>query len=215
MKRTMNAVLCSATSLDELADLFISEQRKRGVIVVGLQWDIYHCEHVSNSHSSPLKGVSNWGGRQKAADGTPLPSSYPGWSGRLWIRYDRSTKKTHWGSDPFHGTPLHVGTGGGGAYSGPWQRIASEYHERHGWQPSSPDGFHKPDIYSWDFRMYTQDFPTIESQWEADKVWAILADNHVVSNHRFLWEDPETRQRDQEFISNHEFQKEVERAFDI
>jgi hypothetical protein len=51
--------------------------------VVGFSWDIRD-SMVSNSHSAPLDGVSNWGGK----DG--LPTVYPGWTGRVWIRYDNT-----------------------------------------------------------------------------------------------------------------------------
>lgn len=77
-----------------------------------LKWN----SSVSNSHSCPKGGVTNWGGREKFADGAPKPNGYPGWQG--YIRGSLKRLKKHNGSYPASGffklVGIHTGTGGGG-----------------------------------------------------------------------------------------------------
>ena len=50
------------------------------------KFDLRWSDEVSNSHSCPVGGVENWGGRVKMPDGTDAPRGYPGWTGRVdWI----------------------------------------------------------------------------------------------------------------------------------
>jgi len=69
---------------------------------------------VSNSHSAPHNGKSNWGGRE----GDTVPRSYPGWSGRIeWIvKWPKEWDGFYPGSDLFKGqkTRTYTGSGGGG-----------------------------------------------------------------------------------------------------
>lgn len=71
-----------------------------------LEWS----DSVSNTHSCPRDGVTNWGGREFYANGTPKPRGYPGWSGRIeW----QTSHDIGFGSDPMRGLCIHTGTGGG------------------------------------------------------------------------------------------------------
>lgn len=72
--------------------------------------DMRFSYHVSNTHSCPFNGVTNWGGNVKLKDGTPAPRSYPGWKGNLWIAL--SHEPAFFGSEIFEGTGIHTGTGG-------------------------------------------------------------------------------------------------------
>lgn len=67
---------------------------------------------VSNSHSCPRGGVTNWGGRDTLKDGTPAPRGYPGWTGR--ISFQLSTGTISFSSYVFKGTGINTGSGGGG-----------------------------------------------------------------------------------------------------
>ena len=104
------------TTLDELAECVI-KVIDRQTPVAGFVWHIRHDTSVSNTHDCPIDGVTNWGGRDQNR-----PFGYPGWEGRVWIRY-KSDKET-WGSDPFRATLTHTGAGGWGSYDGPWQKIS-------------------------------------------------------------------------------------------
>jgi len=74
--------------------------------------DLTYNECVSNSHSHPRNGVSNWGGKDKLKDGTPAPRGYPGWSGR--ISFQLNTEAISFSSDVFRDIGLNTGGGGGG-----------------------------------------------------------------------------------------------------
>lgn len=77
---------------------------------------------ISNSHSCPKGGVTNWGGRDTFADGTPKPNGYPGWQGRVGGSLKRLKK--HMSNYPASGffklVGIHTGTGGGGNESFGW-----------------------------------------------------------------------------------------------
>jgi len=110
------------------------------------RFDVRWNPTVSNSHSCPHNGVTNWGVRDKDA-----PTSYPGWSGRVdWIvRWPKEWDGVYLGSDLFKGLHgyntgrqrAHTGTGGGGGM---------RYSEKHGCHVQS---------FGYDFRMYAADWP--------------------------------------------------------
>lgn len=66
--------------------------------------DLRWSDRVSNSHSHPRNGVSNWG---RHAD---LPDGYPGWEG--WVEYELSEDLPSFGSEVFKDTGIHTGSGG-------------------------------------------------------------------------------------------------------
>jgi len=66
--------------------------------------DVRWSDNVSNSHSRPRGGVSNWG------RDTSKPTGYPGWSGRIEFQLSHDLG---FGSDVFSNVGIHTGTGGG------------------------------------------------------------------------------------------------------
>lgn len=66
--------------------------------------DVHWSESVSNSHSSPRDGISNWGRDSNK------PTGYPGWVGRIEFQLSHDLG---FGSDIFRGIGIHTGTGGG------------------------------------------------------------------------------------------------------
>lgn len=66
--------------------------------------DVHWADYVSNSHSSPRNGVSNWG-RDK-----DKPVGYPGWQGRIEFQLSHDLG---FGSDVFRNVGIHTGSGGG------------------------------------------------------------------------------------------------------
>lgn len=101
-----------------IAELIASKHNDEGLL--GLALDIRYSLKISNSHSSPRDGVTNWGGRDKNR-----PTGYPGWHGRVWLLYrnEQSTRIAPFFSREPHASGLHTGTGGYGLYDGTeWNR---------------------------------------------------------------------------------------------
>ena len=75
------------------------------------EFNLRFSEHVSNTHTCPVNGVTNWGGHKKDA-----PRGYPGWSGRIcWIvEWPQQYTRHYPGGGLFVGSRINTGTGGGG-----------------------------------------------------------------------------------------------------
>jgi hypothetical protein len=74
--------------------------------------DLYWSDSVSNSHSCPHNGVTNWGGSHLNRDGSMSPRGYPGWSGR--IEFVINHEVPGFGSNLMASSRIHTGTGGSG-----------------------------------------------------------------------------------------------------
>ena len=85
------------------------------VSIISTQW----VENLSNSHSCPRTGKTNWGGYESK---NGVPRGYPGWHGRINIKVKppmSGHKKDPymlqgWGSSYFDRTIINTGGGGGG-----------------------------------------------------------------------------------------------------
>jgi hypothetical protein len=201
-QRWLEIVGAEPRDLDELAQGVIQvinsqpatrSGRGRRVQVAGLQWQI-NFGQVSNSHDRPIQGISNWDCRVHGAR-----CHYPGWHGRVWVRYTRPIDS--FGSDPWRSTLTWTGTGGFGGYDGPWSGIAGLwYRAAREIQKQYPE----PQIYSWDFRFFLQDWPLLERWVEAQRIEAILRGQKPPGlDHRFLWQDPEILALDDKFRSQY------------
>lgn len=62
-------------------------------------------DRISNTHSCPRDGVTNWG------SDPAKPRGYPGWSGRLIFE---AHNHDSFFNDPFRELDIHKGSGGGG-----------------------------------------------------------------------------------------------------
>jgi hypothetical protein len=159
--------------------------------VVGFDWDIKYSPEVSNTHSSPEGYPQNFMCKDH------LPTGYPGWAGRVWIRY--ATECKGFGSDGFHKTLTHTGTGGFGTYSGPWEGVSTAHyhHAEHNPKTSYP----RRVCYSWDFRIYSADWPAIATLVREQQTWAILSGKAWDPGHRFSWTDAGTLIEDSKLIA--------------
>lgn len=201
------------TSMDELGFAVVKvlnnykqyRQSAKGVLTsspnaqcIGLAWRLTHTETVSNSHSGPEGYPQNF---MRKKD---VPTSYPGWSGRVWVRY-KNERGYSFGSDPFSRSLTHTGTGGGGSYDGPWTKVA---HERFKLYQHGPGEFDPVSCYSWDFRIFDADWPLVTEniigEYEKQLMWARLNNKYdpPAPTHNFLWEDPKTKAADEEFLAN-------------
>jgi hypothetical protein len=163
-----------------------------GAGVVGFKWDVRYNETVSNSHDCPLNGVTNWGNTYP-----DRPTSYPGFYGRVWIRYQRELDL--WGSDPLREGLTYPGTGGAGTYGGPWEKVSTLYWKRYGYK--SVGGklrFKKPYVLSWDYRFYLDDWPLIQKYIENQQTFHQLQSKKFELKHVFEWYDEKTVERDKQ-----------------
>ena len=150
------------STLDKLAQCTIAvtnanaELVRQEIRVVGFSWNIIYSDNVSNSHNAPLGGTTNWGGSDK-----DRPNGYPGFAGRVWIRYSRTP--SGWGSDGMNGTLVHTGTGGGGSYSGPWTYIATQRHKKYVAEKACRSKLFVKQCacYSWDCKIFVNDWPLL------------------------------------------------------
>lgn len=193
-------------SLDELAltvirviETYSETPRARPKArVVGFAWDIHYGD-VSNTHECPVGGETNWGGRDE-----DKPQSYPGWRGRVWIRYANERKGGFgFGSDPFRITLTYPGTGGWGDYDGPFKKISTARFRRYGHR-HDPECYPEPQIYSWDYRFFAADWPGLSDWREREIVLAALKGRSPSNHHRFEWWDPLTRDQDDQFLKDPE-----------
>jgi hypothetical protein len=167
--------------------------------VIGFKWELVHQDKISNTHHAPLDGVTNWGGDHPSG-----VRGYPGWYGRVWVRF--SVRSGSFGSDAFRTTLTHTGTGGGGAYDGPWQNISSIIYDNFGHK--RPEGVFIPstNMYSYDYRIFDSDFPKVKEIDEITKIklWNLLKEKATAEfRHTYLWEDQHTKKLDTEFLAEY------------
>jgi len=120
--------------------------------VVGLAMQVQYYDNISNSHSAPLIGVENFNRSQSG--NKDLPTGYKGFSGRIWYRLSNSV--SGFGSDVMRNALSYTGTGGGGAYNGPWQGISGRYYKA----PSRlRRNLTSPELFSYDYKIFIDNFP--------------------------------------------------------
>lgn len=74
--------------------------------------DVKWKNSARNSHYCPRNGVTNWAGDKLLEDGTPAPTGYPGWEGRIVFKVDQEVS---WSTtDMLKTIGIHTGSGGGG-----------------------------------------------------------------------------------------------------
>lgn len=190
------------STLDELGDCIkaVAMERSDGGLL-GLVWDVKYKESVSNSHYSPVGYPQNWRGNEVGKDGTPLPVGYPGYFGRVWLRF--KSEGRNFGSSGLDNTLTYTGTGGFGAYHGPWEAVSNARFKICGWNIKSKI-YPEPKCYSYDFRFFMLDWPEIANSFEKYQVWQELSGTaNPMLHHQYGWIDPETEERDTKFINKY------------
>lgn len=164
--------------------------------LLGIAFDVTYKDFISNTHSAPKNGVENFLCKKE------LPKGYPGFSGRVWYR----TKNEHNPKNTFQKFPtgcLHTGTGGYGSYGCKLWNTFSNYNYRYGMGREN-----KPFIYSYDCKIFTDDFPEFEEFFTNEilneEVMAALGNRSQKPFHiKYEWFDEETKQKDLEFINKY------------
>ena len=173
------------TPLDELGSRVIAKISEIDK-VIGLAWSLQWSENVSCTHSAPVGCCTNWTGSAE------LPTHYPGWQGRIWIRFEPNDNN-RCASDLLKTQHIHAGTGGSGSYSGPWSEISGA-----AWRGKKSD---MVECYSWDVKIFDADFPEIAEKNNKDLMWSILQrKKRPTQNHRFEWTDPAVLEQDRSYL---------------
>jgi hypothetical protein len=199
-----------ATTMNGLAFAVIAEISKT-TKVVGLAWELTWCNRISNSHSAPHGYLTNWGGKDKDKNGDPAPNGYPGFSGRIWIRYDTAPDSYRGPSanELLRRVHVHPGTGGGGSYDGIWSNIGTAvYRHNVAARQNRKKTVKEVHCYSWDCKIFDYDFPdvalAVKLAHEQECMWATL--NNVplpkAPVHKFTWTDSTTLAGDEAFIAD-------------
>lgn len=175
----------------------VNHKLKNGCKVTGMQLTLAWYDRVSNGRSAPVGKPTNFSGRSH------LPISYPGWSGRAWIRYNKNCSDGWGGSDPIRGTGLHTGTGGFGTYDGPWSPLIRSIFDARLIETISLKQYNDLEqiCYSWDCRVFADDFPEILDLFETDRLFDTIAKgNSVQRQYSYCWNDPDTVAADKQLI---------------
>jgi hypothetical protein len=181
--------------------------------IVGMKLDLTWNPAVSNTHSCPHNGVSNWGGRDKKA-----PTGYPGWRGRIWIR--AAAECPGFLSHYLDRSGIHLGSGGYGVYDGPARTIMTVYNSHIAHLNSehhrARTRHHRnqillelariramePKSYSYDCELYDADWPGLSNTKAIEYAQRYLETGTKPEKTTITasWVDPEFAKRDTEFI---------------
>lgn len=191
--------------LDDLFIIFkhsIQQQVTDDNKLLGLAWTLKYYEKVSNSHCCPVNGTRNWAGNDDR------PKHYPGYSGRFWLRLKKPSRTTclSYSSDLVKATLGYCGTGGAGAYDGPWSKVDAALYtaplhvahrmKREGQLPESI-------CYSWDFKIFSDDYPLIKDTYIKERLLNIIKTNKSIIDIKSTseWTDAEQEAIDKRFIA--------------
>jgi len=176
-----------------------------GAKCVGLHWELFHSQRVGNSLAAPEGCATNWRGTFEL-----LPQGYPGWIGRVWVRYGPDSQGVGgcgFGSKPFDNTLTHVSRAVGLVHeynSHPWADIVHTKNiTQHGFLDGD-DGVISyryssvVNCYSWELRIFDADWPVV-AMMNVLRSQDGCQSNH---SHTFKWDDPEVVLADQRYMAS-------------
>lgn len=175
-KKGINAGLSKVTSIDELEEFIAAnwawfyvngrqhsfrgneQEGAHQLVSVKVDRAVYSNE-VSNSHSAPVGGVTNF------SRVTHLPMGYPGWVGDIHFTVQTNQYKYRgkhyyhqgFGSDYFAGTIINLG--GGGSRGSDSETGQSKY--------------------TYQVRLYASDFPALVEARQRAQTWNVLGDKNT------------------------------------
>jgi hypothetical protein len=140
-------------TLQELCDnvlKYANEHYLQKTELLGWGMKVEFTKHVSNTHSAPHNGITNW------YVNSDKPKGYPGWYGRVWIFYNKSTD---WCDDNlFPNLRLFTGSGGYGLYNCIFYDKVNIYRASNRYETTGGQGVYP---LSYDFRFYQADWPSL------------------------------------------------------
>lgn len=202
----------SPESLDEIAEACIAVISQKHE-VTGFAWNIQYEPEISNSNEAPIGKKTNWYRRKH------LPLGYPGFHGRVWIRF--RTSPPAFTSSLFPATLTYVGTGGYGSYKGPWDEIAKAAYHSKGCT-GFDERYNNVACYGWDYRFFIDDFPkfaeifteTRIKPWEQEQLLETLKGNRprrFHAQHSYQWNNSTIYQEDEAFLQKwHKYLKDTD-----
>ena len=193
---------------DIVREIIDDEAKKGFTRLVGLAMELRR-DTITTTHSAPVGENQSW----------RSPNRYPGYAGRIWIRYEREPRGNKFNPmDCFRKTLTHTGTGGGGDYDSPWKMASSVWHHRFG--RSEPNDYvhrvrpgvgdvnemRRPSLWGFTYHFYYKDWPSL---WEADKRRDLLdtiggdgiPHNFNHTRHKLRWDCPQQLFVDDRFLS--------------
>lgn len=156
--------------------------------IVGLSWELKYTDTIITTHCAPLGKSSSM----------TNPESLPGFTGRIWLRTESDF--SGWLSKTISKCVLHPGSGGVGSYDGPWKNVNAAFYNEYGPKPTNTK-IPKPIMYSWDCKIFLDDLPLIKQYIENHKLMSTLKSELYSFKHSFLWNDPETAERDENYLT--------------
>lgn len=157
-------------TMDELGDWLVQGvESVSQAKVATLWWRVRYNAHASNTHGCPIRGETNWTVKDS------LPTGYPAMTGRIYICYDSGpgwyNDWDHPSSEPLNLCSIDTGSGGSGGHPSlvPMDVMANY---------SSVSGPH-PHHYSWEVRIWLDDFPKLAKWVERQHLISGLAENQI------------------------------------
>lgn len=170
----------------------LARKQDRDLKLLGVAWNYRYSDMVSNTHSCPRNGETNWGGRKENA-----PRGYPGYLGRLWVRYNKSPKMSGSGPFEFRECGVNIGTGGAGGYDGPWECVGTAQYKIDIAKKKNRR-FRDLHLYSWGSEVFLDDLTDLTKEfidtWRIER--ALMNESTSLPDLRFEWTDPETEEKD-------------------
>jgi hypothetical protein len=124
----------------------------------------------------------------------------------VWIRYEKY-QRNGFCDEPFGKTLTHPGTGGGGSYNGPFQRIIDAHWKLYRGTVTKDD-YPSLQTFSWDYHLFDSDWPLVTEWVRQENTFKKLSGLPLFDKHEFEWQDPETLAKDAEFITYSRKQRE-------
>ena len=168
--------------------------------LIGLVFEVRYSKIVGNTHSCPINGVTNWALREEGK-----PTGYPGFHGRVWLRF--MNNQGSFGSNVLYKTGLNTGTGGGGSYDGIWKQLitASYKLSKVTNETNETELRNKYNLfcYSYDCKIFLDDFSGMQHLFNKLITFdAIAGTNKTIQQLRFEWEDKIHTSKDEQLVTD-------------
>lgn len=179
---------------DQIAQRVISKVNKStSGALVGMKLTLRWSDFVTGAHGVRRRTTTGRVHRITLSEGSVRTRTFPGWVGRVWVRFSAHSDIDGDVSRYLRSADLHTGTRDFGAYNGPWTSLYHLWHQNRDVLKDWPE----PRFYSWDCRLFYDDFVDICNDMDTIRAFAALSGESSEWNRsEFWWEDPEVEQHD-------------------